>query len=346
MRVTLLELAASAVAVSVERYVAPATECGRRVRSTLVVGDGDLSCSEALVAASSGAREVLATTLDSRRELDIRYGAPSVERAERLGARHGIDARALDAAFPGASFDRVVWNFPHVDGKMNIGKNRELLRRFFVSVSTVLADDGEVLVALAAGQGGTEVERPENYDATWQLDAQGAYGGLLVASVAPLEPFYTVVGGRSDSWRRTAFLHVLSRRVTAVSAPAFAVELLLVARAQPDQAAVSLAARRALGDEAHFLVDIGVSQPPYGPLRDGRFSFGYRLVFASRTAPLTRDQADGLWHRVLADIRDHLPANDDGDVAADIRRAKTASRVSRPLSSAGVLPAPLRRCAG
>ena len=45
-----------------------------------------------------------------------------------------VDATKLDQcpSIEGAIFDAVVFNFPHVGGKGNIGKNRELLKHFFM----------------------------------------------------------------------------------------------------------------------------------------------------------------------------------------------------------------------
>jgi hypothetical protein len=65
-------------------------------------------------------------------------------------------------------FDRVVFQFPHRGGKNFMGKNRALISDFFRSASEVLASDrchasqrceGEVVVTLLVGQGGTDFER-------------------------------------------------------------------------------------------------------------------------------------------------------------------------------------------
>ncbi|XP_071490103.1 ferredoxin-fold anticodon-binding domain-containing protein 1-like [Diadema antillarum] len=45
-----------------------------------------------------------------------------------------VDATKLDQckSLDGILFDAVVFNFPHVGGKGNIGRNRDLLKQFFV----------------------------------------------------------------------------------------------------------------------------------------------------------------------------------------------------------------------
>lgn len=64
---------------------------------------------------------------------------------------HDLLVPASAGAMP---FDRVIFNFPHVPGKNNIRHNRGLLTAFLSSAFHVLADKGEVLVALCQGQVG------------------------------------------------------------------------------------------------------------------------------------------------------------------------------------------------
>lgn len=73
---------------------------------------------------------------------------------------HDVLVPASAAAVP---FDRVIFNFPHVPGKNNIRHNRGLLTAFLSSAFHVLADRGEVLVALCQGQVGRRGEPPCNH---------------------------------------------------------------------------------------------------------------------------------------------------------------------------------------
>ena len=99
-------------------------------------------------------------------------------------------------------YDCVIFNFPHVGGKMKIHLNRQLLKNFFTSVSQLLSAQGRVLVSLCRGQSGTcydSVRR--NFDDSWQVVEMAAYGDLVLKAVTPLQiadwPGYQCNGYRS-----------------------------------------------------------------------------------------------------------------------------------------------------
>lgn len=83
-------------------------------------------------------------------------------------------------------FDKIVFNFPHVGGKMRIEKNRELLKQFFISASESLKNNGHILVTLCNGQGGTLIDSPpRRWDDSWKIIEMAAYGNFILRSVEP-----------------------------------------------------------------------------------------------------------------------------------------------------------------
>ncbi|KAF0697790.1 Aste57867_11549 [Aphanomyces stellatus] len=170
--------------------------------SILIVGDGNFSYSNAVATAFQDAKadvHIVATSLDTRDELDEMYptAAAAIAALDAKDVRvvHGINARSLaghkEALGHAASFDRIVFNFPHFaeDGntRNKISKHRELLADFFVSCRAVLAPHGQIWLALCAGQGGTPAETTVVRSAgdTWQVVPCAAAGRFLLLDVHP-----------------------------------------------------------------------------------------------------------------------------------------------------------------
>ncbi|KFU89426.1 Ferredoxin-fold anticodon-binding domain-containing protein 1, partial [Chaetura pelagica] len=101
-----------------------------------------------------------------------------------------VDCTKLKDYFPAEKreFDSIYFNFPHCGRKSGVVKNRELLARFFRSSAEVLAEEGEVHVALCNGQGGTPADQPRReWHNSWQIVAVAAGAGFILSEVHPFK---------------------------------------------------------------------------------------------------------------------------------------------------------------
>eukprot|EP01094_Clydonella_sp_ATCC50884_P029000 TRINITY_DN8910_c0_g1_i1.p1 TRINITY_DN8910_c0_g1~~TRINITY_DN8910_c0_g1_i1.p1 ORF type:complete len:276 (-),score=16.88 TRINITY_DN8910_c0_g1_i1:175-1002(-) len=144
----------------------------------LVVGDGNLSFSNAL-ACSLGGERICGTVYDS--EQDFRQKYPSAHRTPRklremnATVLFGVNARKLHwhEDLCAREFDRVVFNFPHTGASSaegNIETNQELLKEFFCSARTLLARSGQIHVTL----------RTTTFYNAWDIEGLGKSCGLRV----------------------------------------------------------------------------------------------------------------------------------------------------------------------
>ncbi|XP_006890833.1 PREDICTED: ferredoxin-fold anticodon-binding domain-containing protein 1 [Elephantulus edwardii] len=178
-------------------------------RRLLLVGEGNFSFAAALSETlDPSTTRLVATCIQLPHDLDRDpVASGNLQRLRQRGAevRFGVDCTQLADAFElhDREFDRIYFNFPHCGRKAGVAKNRELLAKFFQSCADVLAEAGEVHVALCRGQGGTPADKPQReWHNSWQVVAMAALGGLILSDVHPFNceamPGYKCTGYRSQ----------------------------------------------------------------------------------------------------------------------------------------------------
>ncbi|KAM9370006.1 ferredoxin-fold anticodon-binding domain-containing protein 1 [Phaethornis superciliosus] len=161
------------------------------VRRILLLGEGNFSFAASLCQGRD--LRVLATAYESQKEVSGREGAPqSIRRLRERGAEvlFSVDCTKLKDYFSPEKreFDCIYFNFPHCGRKAGVVKNRELLAQFFHSSAEVLAEEGEVHVALCNGQGGTPADQPRReWHNSWQIVAVAAGAGFILSGVHPFK---------------------------------------------------------------------------------------------------------------------------------------------------------------
>lgn len=139
----------------------------------LLVGDGDLSFAAALSGLKI-CKSLMATTWDSKERLAKSFprAEENIQLIEEGGDKvhYEVDATRLkDSIKEGDIFDTIAWNFPHIAGKQNIKRNRELIQNFLVSAFSILKADGMVKISLCDGQSGTKAADMDDWNFSWKL---------------------------------------------------------------------------------------------------------------------------------------------------------------------------------
>ncbi|XP_076605844.1 ferredoxin-fold anticodon-binding domain-containing protein 1 [Chaetodon auriga] len=207
-------------------------------RSILLVGEGNFSFSACVSQFYSETETSITATCFQHQEEALRHegAATNIQIIKDSGGAvlFEVDCRKLGecASLQDRVFDRVVFNFPHCGRKSGVKKNRELLKKFFLSCVQVLAEDGEVHVSLCNGQGGTPADHPKReWHNSWQVAAMAAEAHLLLTNVHPFESekyqSYKCTGYRSQDKGfhvENALLHVFTRSLPYTSAQILKVE--------------------------------------------------------------------------------------------------------------------------
>lgn len=150
----------------------------------LLVGEGDFSFSACLAKNFGSARNMVATSLDSKGTLKTKHWSSAAHLAElkSLGCRvlHDVDATYMNhhPILRRDKFDRIIFNFPHAGHDPEfcerhdplIERHKQLLEVFFKSSSRMLREGGEVHVA-------HRKDKPYN---RWELETLAKKAGLAL----------------------------------------------------------------------------------------------------------------------------------------------------------------------
>ncbi|XP_059487210.1 uncharacterized protein LOC132203430 [Neocloeon triangulifer] len=198
----------------------------------LFVGEGNFSFALNFKKRHGKLRHVIATCFEEKDKI-LKGAEENVALLEEQGARvvFGVDATKLHTYnYLRLNEDYlsncIIFNFPHIGGKMKIHRNRELLRNFFASVRKFLANSCQklptactprVIVNLCKGQGGTEADGSDQrvWGNSWQINEMAAASGFVLSQILPFNhdlcDGYSSVGFRSrEQWFHTenALVHV------------------------------------------------------------------------------------------------------------------------------------------
>ncbi|KAK7073340.1 hypothetical protein SK128_023260 [Halocaridina rubra] len=189
--------------------------------TVLFVGEGNFSFTESLCQ-QAHLKDVEVVTSCFQKNLSDRASATAqLLKAKGIVVLVDVDATKLEITpyICDRQFSSVVFNFPHVGGKMKIHLNRTLLLEFFKSAAQVLKEDGQIIVTLCGGQGGIPLDPlVRKWSDSWQIVYMASRADLVLRKVEKFEPFkyykYSATGYRSvekSFHQEGAFIYIFEK---------------------------------------------------------------------------------------------------------------------------------------
>ncbi|XP_029177291.1 mitochondrial ribosome-associated GTPase 2 isoform X2 [Nylanderia fulva] len=163
--------------------------------SVLLVGEGNFSFSVALLRCNLNIN-LIATCYESNVSQETTKENVNYLRSNGICVLFDVDATKLEEclALKSKLFDKIIFNFPHIGGKMRIEKNRELLKNFFLSSEKMIKENGQILVTLCNGQGGTPMDKPKRrWDDSWKIVEMAAHGNFILTKMHCLHHLRNII---------------------------------------------------------------------------------------------------------------------------------------------------------
>lgn len=108
-----------------------------------------------------------------------------------IDATKNFEKSCMQLRVSGEYFDKIIFMFPHIGGKMKIKKNRELLSNFaknVVNYLNPLNSNSQVIITLCGGQGGTPFDPVKRSEPdTWKIVKMLSHGNLQLVSIGMLD---------------------------------------------------------------------------------------------------------------------------------------------------------------